>query len=74
MRDKCGWVPVIFSQMTKKELKINKKNSKNCKMDYSGTPLLRSPRGQKIGRNNEVIEVNEGFFTRKCIDVFAVRP
>ena len=43
-------------------------------MDYSGSPLLRSPRGQKIGRNNEVIEVNEGFFTRKCMDVFAVRP
>ena len=43
-------------------------------MDYSGTPLLRSPRGQKTGRNNEVIEVNEGFFTRKCMDVFAVRP
>ena len=36
--------------------------------------VLSEPRGQKFGRNNEVIEVNEGFFTRKCMDVFAVRP
>ena len=39
---------------------------------YSGTTLVRSPSGQKklaVPRRGD--HINDGFFTRKCMDVFA---
>ena len=36
---------------------------------YSGTPLIRSPMGQK-----KLAVLTRGFFTRKCMAVFARLP
>ena len=54
---------------------FNKKRNSLTEKIYSGTPLLRSPMGQKkfFRINGVAVFTRVFFFTRKCMAVFARR-